>query len=322
MMRMLWCLLAGLGILAAEATSAGQWPERMVKIIVPYGPGGGVDAFTRPIAARLAEQTGQQFLVENRAGAGGTIGVQAAARSAPDGYAFLSGGVHQPMAESLYPARGYDMDRDFVPVAITAVVPNVLVVTPKLSVDGVTALIARARAEPEKLTYCSSGNGTSQHIIAELFKMAANISILHVPHRGTAAAMITLLGGQCDMMFDGMGTSASQIGAGKLRALAVTTAKRSPVFPEVPTLQEAGGPAMDVGTWYGLWAPAGTPPEVVDRMHHEVTRALSTPAVKEVWKAQGAELSPIPLVELRAYVRAEIARWTKINQQAGIKLDY
>lgn len=322
MMRMLLCLLAGVGIVAAEAPSAGQWPERMVKIVVPYGPGGGVDAFTRPIAARLAEQTGQQFLVENRAGAGGTIGVQAAARSAADGYTFLSGGVHQPMAESLYPARGYDMDRDFVPVAITAVVPNVLVVTPKLPVGDVTELIARAKANPEKLTYCSSGNGTSQHIIAELFKMAANVSILHVPHRGTAAAMITLLGGQCDMMFDGMGTSASQIGAGKLRGLAVTTAKRSALFPEIPTLQEAGGPTMDVGTWYGLWAPAGTPKEVVDRMHHEVARALSVPAVKEVWKAQGAELSPLPLGELRAYVRAEIARWTKINQQAGIKLDY
>ena len=314
-------VVAGIGILAAGAAYAGQWPDRLVRVIVPYGPGGGVDSFTRPIAAQLAEQTGQQFLIENRAGAGGTIGVQAAARSAADGYTVLSGGVHQPMAESLYPARGYDMNRDFVPIAITAVVPNVLVVNSNVTLAGVPELIVYARANPDKLTYCSSGNGTSQHVIAEMFKMATKLSILHVPHKGTAAAMITFLGGNCDMMFDGMGTSAPQIRAGKLRPLAVTTAKRSPLFPNVPTLQEAGGPAMDAGTWYGLWAPTGTPQETVRRMHHEVTKALFAPAVKENWKAQGAELSPIPFEELPEYVRSEVTHWTNTNRRAGIRLD-
>lgn len=309
------------GTLFSGPSLAETWPAKYARIIVPYGPGGGVDSFTRPIATSLSMQLGQQFVVDNRPGAGGTIGVNAAARSRPDGYTFLAGGVHQMMAESLYTNRGYDMDKDFTLVAITAIVPNVLVVNPKVPFKDVGELIAYARANPDKLTYCSSGNGTSQHIIAEMFKMATHVSLLHIPHRGTAAAMTSLLGGQCDMMFDGMGTSAQQINGAKLRPLAVTTTKRSTEFPAIPTMQEAGGPPMDAGTWYGLWAPAGTPPEIVRKMRHEVSRALDSQMVKDTWKAQGADLSRLPADQLQSFGRQEIVRWTKVNQSAGIKID-
>ena len=320
-MKLIGAIL-GMSLIACSGAAIAEWPDKLVKVVVPYGPGGGVDTFTRPVAARLSQQMGQQFIVENRGGAGGTIGVQAAARSNPDGYTILSGGVHQPMAEGLYADRGYDMDKDFIPVAITAVVPNVLVVTPKLQHKTVAELIAFARANPVKLTYCSSGSGTSQHIIAEMFKLATKVSILHVPHRGTAAAMITLLAGDCDMMFDGMGTSAQQIVAGKLRALALTTNKRSAHYPDIPTMQEAGGPTMDAGTWYGWWVPTGTPQAILAKLRQEVTKALAEQSVKEMWRVQGADLSPLPPEQLQSYVRSEIIRWTQLTKQAGIRADY
>jgi tripartite-type tricarboxylate transporter receptor subunit TctC len=319
-MRFIKTAIAASLLLGASAAIAA-YPDRPVKVIVPYGPGGGVDSFTRPIAIHLSEQVGQQFIVENRGGAGGTIGVQVAAKSPADGYTLLAGGVHQPMAESLYPQRGYDMDKDFIPIAITAVVPNVLVVSPKQPFKTAAEVIAYAKANPDKLSYCSSGSGTSQHIIAELFKQATGTKMLHIPHKGTAAAMLTLLSGDCDLMFDGMGTSAQHINSGKLRAVALTTAKRSTFFPTIPTMTEAGGPPMDAGTWYGLWAPANTPKDVVQKLRAEVAKALATPAVQNVWKAQGAELSPIKGEDLQAYVKSEIVRWTKANQDAGIKME-
>jgi tripartite-type tricarboxylate transporter receptor subunit TctC len=269
----------------------------------------------------LSEQLGSPFVIDNKAGAGGTIGVQFAAKSAPDGYTFVVGAVHQAMSESLYPNRGYDFDRDFVPVGLTAVVPNVLVINPKLPFKTAGELIVYAKENPDKLTYCSSGNGTSQHVIAELFKSNVKVKMLHIPHKGTAAAMTTFLSGNCDLMFDGMGTSASQINAGNMRALAVTTAKRSPNFPNIPTMKEAGGPDMDVGTWYGWFAPAGTPKEIILRMNKELAIALQSPDIKEIWKAQGAEAPTIPLDKQKDFVRSEINRWTQVNKQVGVTID-
>jgi tripartite-type tricarboxylate transporter receptor subunit TctC len=225
------------------------------------------------------------------------------------------------MAESLYRNRGYVLDKDLIPIAITAVVPNVLLVHPKLPFKNVTELIAFGRANPEKLTYCSSGTGTSQHIIAEMFKMETKVSILHIPHKGTAAAMLTFLSGQCDMMFDGMGTASSQIKAGKLRPLAVTTRKRSAQFADIPTMQEAGGPNMDAGTWYALWAPAATPKDIVQKLRREVAKALIAPSIQDAWKLQGAEMSTVTAEQLQTYIQDELTHWTKINQLAGIKLD-
>jgi tripartite-type tricarboxylate transporter receptor subunit TctC len=302
-------------------TAYGAWPDRPVKIVVPYGPGGGADTFARPLAAKLSEQLGSPFVIDNKAGAGGTIGVQFAAKSAPDGYTFVVGAVHQAMSESLYPNRGYDFDKDFVPVGLTAVVPNVLVINPKLPFKTAGELITYAKDNPDKLTYCSSGNGTSQHVIAELFKSNVKVKMLHIPHKGTAAAMTTFLSGNCDLMFDGMGTSASQINAGNMRALAVTTAKRSPNFPNIPTMKEAGGPDMDVGTWYGWFAPVGTPREIILRMNKELAIALQSPDIKDIWKAQGAEAPAIPLDKQKDFVRSEINRWTQVNKQVGVAID-
>ena len=307
-----------LAFAASTLPAFAAYPDKVVKIVAPYGAGGGVDTFTRPIAVQLSLQTGQQFVVDNRAGAGGTIGVQAVARAPADGYTILSGGVHQPMAEGLYPQRGYDMVKDFVPLTLTAVVPNVLVVHPRLPVNTVAELIAYAKANPEKLSYCSSGSGTSQHIIAEMFKAATKTSLLHVPHKGTAAAMTTLISGQCDMMFDGLGTSAQQITGGRLKALALTSAKRSPYYPAIATMQEAGGPAMDVGTWYGWWVLASTPKDVVERLRTEITRALGSTAVKDAWKAQGAEVPVMGAEQVESYVRAEFARWMRETKNANI----
>jgi tripartite-type tricarboxylate transporter receptor subunit TctC len=299
---------------------ADEWPTRIVKIVVPYGPGGGVDSFARPIASVLSEQSPHRFIIENRSGAGGTIGVQTAARAAADGETLLAGGVHQPMSEPLYPARGYRIEKDFIPIAITAEVPNVLVVPAASRFNTAAEIIADARANPGKLSYCSSGNGTSQHIIAEIFKRHTGVDILHLPYRGTAPALTDLIAGVCDMMFDGMGTSAPQIEGKKLKALALTLTKRSARFPTIPTLPEAGGPAIDASIWYALWTPAGTPPQLVAVMRKKVREALDSPAVRQAWDSQGATIPSISDDEVMSFVGKETAYWGKAVTELGIKL--
>lgn len=322
--RNMLCLsIVAAGMTSFQPTFAQQtdYPNKSVRVIVPYGPGGGVDTFTRPLAQQLGQMLGQQFVVDNRAGAGGTIGVKAAATATPDGYTILSGGVHQPMAESLYPNRGYDMAKDFVPIALTAVVPNVLVIRPALPFKNVSDIINFAKANPGKLTFCSSGTGTSQHIIAEMFKGETGVEMLHVPHKGTAAAMTTLLSGNCDMMFDGLATSISNIKGGNLKALALTTASRSKEYPDIPTMKEAGGPAMDAGTWYGWWVPVGTPANVLAKLRKDVTAALQSPEIQAAWKKQGAEVPKVATSNVENYVRDEIKRWIKTNQDAKIRVE-
>jgi tripartite-type tricarboxylate transporter receptor subunit TctC len=320
-MKLLSLAAAAASLLALALPARAEWPDRPVRIVVPYGPGGGVDSFARPIAQRLTEQTGQTFMIDNRAGAGGTIGVLNAARSAPDGYTLLAGGVHQPMAEALYPQRGYRIDTDFIPIGITAVVPNVLVVNPNVGLTDLPALMRRARDKPGELTYCSSGNGTSQHIIAELFLRETGLRIMHVPYRSTAPAMNDLVAGVCPMMFDGMGTSAPQLTGGRLRPLALTSGRRSPLFPDIPTMKEAGGPEMDAGTWYGLWAPVGTPPAIVERLRAEVRRAVAAPETARLWAQQGAEPGNVPDDRLDAFVREETARWTGEVKALGLRAE-
>lgn len=316
--RFIIALAAALGL---SAPAAAEWPERPVRIVVPYGPGGGVDGFARPIAARLQEELGQPFVIDNRAGAGGTIGVLNAARAEPDGYTLLAGGVHQPMAEALYPRRGYRIDTDFTPIGITAIVPNVLVVNPGVGITDLRDLMARLRAAPESLTYCSSGNGTSQHVIAEMFLRETGLRMIHVPYRSTAPAMNDLLAGTCPMMFDGMGTSATQIAGGRLRALALTVGHRSALFPEIPTMAEAGGPAMEAGTWYALWAPAAVPAPIAARLRAALRRALASPEVARVWRQQGAEIGNLRDDRLEAYVREETARWSGLVTALGLTAD-
>jgi tripartite-type tricarboxylate transporter receptor subunit TctC len=320
-MKLFRALFAAGLCLAGLPDARAQWPDRPLRIVVPYGPGGGVDSFTRPVAAQLQAQLGQPVVVDNRAGAGGTIGVLNAARSPADGYTLLSGGVHQPMAEALYPQRGYRLDADFVPVAITAVVPNVLVVNPASGITNLRTLMERARARPDTLTYCSSGSGTSQHIIAEMFLRETGLRMVHVPYRGTAPAMNDLLAGVCPMMFDGMGTSASQIQGQRLRPIALTVSRRSALFPEIPTMAEAGGPAMDAGTWYALWAPAGIPAPILSRLREEVRQALASPTVLRTWQQQGAERSTIPDDRLETYVREETSRWSGLVNSLGLRAE-
>ena len=251
-----------LAALVVPLTALGQaWPTRPVRLVSPFPAGGGTDAFARPLAAQLSQQLGQQFVVDNRAGAGGTIGADHVAKSAPDGYTFLVGAVHHTIAVSVYSKLPYDLERDLTPVTMVAMVPNVIVLFPKVPINSVKELIEYAKANPNKLNFGSAGNGTSHQLAAELFKVKTGIQMNHVPYKGAAPAMQDLLAGQVDLVFDGMGSSAPQIRGGRLKALAVTTTTRSPAFPDLPTVQEAGVPGYDVTTWYALWAPAGTPQE-------------------------------------------------------------
>lgn len=309
-----------LGTLPGMAISA-DWPDRPIRVVVPYSPGGGVDVFTRPLAAALSKELGQSVVVENRPGAGGIIGVRYAASAEADGYTFLSGGVHQPMAERLYPDRNYDLGKDFTPIALTAQVPTVLVVSKQAPFNSVETLISYAKKNPEKMNYCSSGAGTAQHIVAESFKRLTGLNMTHIPYRGTAPAMTDLIAGQCLLMFDGLGTSAPQIQGGKIRPLAVLTARRSSLFPDIPTIKEAGGPDMDATIWYGWWARAGTSPAIVERMAKAIGVALNDPAVAEAWKQQGAEVPDMSFEDTGPYVRSEISRWMEAVKELGISLN-
>jgi tripartite-type tricarboxylate transporter receptor subunit TctC len=310
-------------ILAAPAALLAQaWPAKPVTMINPFAPGGGVDAFGRPLSIYLSRSVGQQFIVENMAGAGGTVGAAAAARRPADGYNFFLGAVHHTIAESLYTRLPYSLEKDFTPITVLAYVPNVVVVHPKHSnLNSVKDVIAYAKANPGKLNYGSAGNGTTHHLAGELFKTMTGVDITHIPYKGAGPMMQDLIAGQVDMAFDGMSTSAPQIKGGKLKALAVTTRERSFVAPNVPTMQEAGLPNYIVTTWYALWAPHGTPKEALDRMYKETVKAMQSPELKNVWEAQGATAGGEPPEEFAKLITSEIAKWAKVVKDSGAKVD-
>jgi len=310
-------LLAVLG--SAHAQSA--WPEKPVRIINPFAPGGGVDAFARPLAARLAQQTGMNFVVENQGGAGGTLGATTASRAAPDGYTFFAGAIHHAIGETLYTNLQYGIEKDFVPVTVLAFVPNVIVVHPKHNFKTLKDLIDYAKANPNKLNFGSAGNGTSHHLVGELFKLQTGTDMTHVPYKGAGPMMTDLLGGQVDLAFDGMSTSAAPIKAGRLRALAVTTATRSFIVPEVPTMIESGFKDFEVTTWYAVWAVKGTPQHIVDKMYAEIVKALNTPELKNVWEQQGATAGGMPPAEFGKFVHSEIEKWAKVVKASKLKID-
>ena len=319
---MIRVLLFVLAALASATVQAQAWPNKPVTMINPFAPGGGVDAFGRPLSIYLSRTLGQQFLVENLAGAGGTVGATAASKRPGDGYNFFLGAVHHTIAESLYTKLPYSLERDFVPITVLAYVPNVVVVHPKhTNLNSIRDLIAFAKANPGKLNYGSAGNGTTHHLAGELFKTMAGVDLTHIPYKGAGPMMQDLLAGQVDMAFDGMGTSAPQIKAGKLKALAVTTAQRSFVDPSVPTMQEAGLPGYVVTTWYALWAVKGTPQEALDRMYQETVKALQAPEMKVVWEGQGATAGGEPPAQFAKLVHSEIAKWAKVVKDAGAKVD-
>ena len=307
----------------AQIAAAQSWPAKPVRLVNPFPAGGGTDTFARPLAAQLSKQLGQQFIVENIGGAGGTIGAAQAARAVGDGYTFLIGAVHHTIAPSIYPKLSYDIEKDFVPVTLLAIVPNVIVVQPnKLpQIKTVKDLAEYARANPGKLNFGSPGSGTSQHLAGELFKVNNQVSMVHVPYKGMGPAMQDFLAGSLDLVMDGMGASAAQIKAGKARAIGLMAAQRSQHFPDIPTLSEQGFQNSEVSTWYALWAVRGTPPEVIDAMYRETVKALEEPTLKTGWANAAAEPGGMPPADFGKFVRSEIERWAKVTKASGAKLD-
>ncbi len=318
---------ATLAIVALTATAGSQavaqtWPDRPVSMIVPFPAGGGTDAFARPLAAQLEKQLSQRILIDNRAGAGGTVGASAAAKAEPNGYNFFVGAAHHAIAATLYPKLDYDLMKDFVPVALIAAPPQVVVVNPaKVSAKTLAEFIAEAKASPGKIDYASAGLGTTHHLAGELFKLLAGVNLNHVPYRGAGPAMQDLVAGHVHVMFDGLGSSASQVQGGQIRALAVAAPARSDAIAAVPTSTEAGLKGYEVATWYALFAPKGTPPAVVDRMAAEIRKALDSDLLKDAWKKNGSPTPTLIKDEFGKFVGTEISRWADVINKAGIRLE-
>lgn len=302
---------------------AQAWPDKPITFVVPFPAGGGTDAFARPLAAHLGNQIGKQVVIDNRGGAGGTVGAGIAARAPADGYTFFIGGAHHAIAPSVYPKLEYDIEKDFIPVALIAQPPQVVVInTTRTSAKTLKELIDEAKAKPGKLSYGSAGNGTSHHLAGELFKILTKTDIAHVPYRGAGPAMQDLVGGQgIEMIFDGLGSSAGQIKAGRIKALAVASAKRSTAFPDVPTAKEAGLDGYEVSTWYAMWAPKGTPAPIVERMTKEVQTAMNTPEMKEIWQNNGSEVPNMAGAAFGTFLATEIKRWAEVAKASGARID-
>ena len=314
-------------VLAALALACGtawsqSWPTKPVTVIVPFPPGGGTDAFARPLFAVMTKNLGRQFVIDNKGGAGGTLGAGLSARAAPDGYNFFMGAVHHTIAPSMYPKLDYNIESDFVPVGLVASVPQIIVVNPsKVSATTLPALLAHIRANPGKLNYGSAGNGTSHHLAGELFKLQTKTFITHIPYRGAGPALQDLIAGQVDMMFDGLGSSANHIKGGRIKAIAVASDKRAPGFADVPTSADGGVPTYQVATWYGIWAPKGTPKEAVERMQAEMKKALESPELRGLWTGLGAETPNLWGDAFGGFVGSEVKRWAEVVKASGAKLD-
>ncbi len=309
------------------ARAQAGWPTKPVRIVVPFAPAGTTDILARAVAPELGKAFGQTFIVDNKPGAGGNLGADAIAKSPPDGYNLLMGtvGTHAINA-ALYPKMPFDPVRDFAPIVLVAGVPNVLVMNPAKAeayrINSVADLIRYAKANPGKLNMASSGNGTSIHLSGELFKAMTGTFMLHFPYRGSGPALLDLMGGTMDLMFDNLPSALPQIKAGKLKALAVTSAQRSSALPELPTIAEAGPvPGFDANSWFGLFAPAGTPAEIVNRIQQETAKALQSPTVKERLLAQGAIPGGQPPAEFVKFIAAETTKWARVVKVSGAKVD-
>jgi tripartite-type tricarboxylate transporter receptor subunit TctC len=304
------------------SAQAPAYPTKPVRIVVPFAAGGTTDILARALAQKLTEAMGQTFIVDNRPGAGGNIGAELVAKSAPDGYTLLMGtvGTHAINA-SLYKNMSYDHVKDFSPVVLVAGVPNVMEVNPSVPVQTVAEFIAYAKANPGKVNMASSGNGTSIHLSGELFKTLTGISMQHVPYKGSALALQDLVGGQVQVMFDNLPSSLAFIKAGKLRALAVTSATRAPALPDVPTVAEAGVPGFEATSWFGLLAPAGTPPAIIARLNAEANRWLASPDAKDKLLAQGANAAGGSPDDFARFIASETTKWAKVVKDSGAKVD-
>jgi tripartite-type tricarboxylate transporter receptor subunit TctC len=321
-------LSAGLLPVTTSLWAESPWPTKSVRIVVPFTPAGTTDIMARSLAPELSKSFGQTFIVDNRPGAGGNIGSDLIAKSAPDGYNLVMGtvGTHA-INSSLYPKMPYDAARDFAPITLVASVPNVLVMSPArmqaYGIHDVASLIAYAKANPGKLNYASSGNGTSIHLTGELFKSMTGTYMLHFPYRGSGPALLDLISGTMDLMFDNLPSSMPHIKSGKLKAVAVTTLQRSAALPDVPTISESGGlvKGLDASSWFGLLAPAGTPVEIVNRVQQETAAALKTPELKERMLSQGAIPGGQSPAEFAKFIAAETAKWGRVVKVSGAKVD-
>jgi tripartite-type tricarboxylate transporter receptor subunit TctC len=313
---------AALAALPTGAAFAQAWPTKPVTIVVPFPAGGGTDAFARPLFAAMSKGTGKQFIIDNKGGAGGTVGASLASRAAADGYTFFMGAVHHAIAPSMYPKLDYQLETDFVPVGLISSVPQVIVVHPqRLPVNDLKGLLEHLRKNPGKVNYGSAGNGTSHHLAGELFKLQTKTFITHIPYRGAGPALQDLIAGQVDMMFDGLGSSAGHIKGSRIKAIAVASDKRAPGFPDLPTAAEAGVPTYQVATWYGLWAPKNTPKEIVDAMIVEMKKALGSEELKATWAGLGANPPNLWGPDFGKFVSSEIKRWNEVVKSSGAKLD-
>jgi tripartite-type tricarboxylate transporter receptor subunit TctC len=316
--------LAAAAALAAPTAwaQASGWPTKPVTIVVPFPAGGGTDAFARPLSAALTKQTGKQFIIDNKGGAGGTVGATLASKATPDGYSFFMGAVHHAIAPSMYPKLDYHLEADFVPVGLISSVPQVIVVNAqRVPAQDLKGLLDFVRANPGKLNYGSAGNGTSHHLAGELFKLQTKTFITHIPYRGAGPALQDLLAGQVDLMFDGLGSSAAHIKAGRLKAIAVAADKRAPGFPDLPTATEGGVPTYQVATWYGLWAPKGTPKEIIAAMQAEMKKAFASDEIKATWTGLGTNTPNLWGDDFGKFVAAETRRWAEVVKSSGAKLD-
>ena len=304
------------------AQTAGGWPTRPVTMVVPFPAGGGTDAFARPLSAHFTRVAGQTLVIDNRGGAGGTVGATIASKAAPDGYTVFMGGVHHAIAPSIYPRLDYDLVRDYVPLMLLADVPQVVVVNPKrVTAATLQEFVEQAKRMPGKLNYASAGAGTSHHLAGELFKLQTGTFITHIPYRGAGPALQDLIAGNVDVMFDGLGSSAQHIKAGRIKALMVAGGKRNPAFPDVPCAAEVGLPDYTVTTWYGLWAPRGTPADVQGKIVEDMKKALAVDELKAIWTNNGSEIPNVTMAAFGGFVNAEIKRWAAVVKASGAKLE-
>src|SRR5436190_5405680 len=319
MAKAFWVIACAL--LLPFAAAAQDWPNKPIRMIVPFPPGGGTDTVARPLAAKLSEILGQQVVIDNRGGAGGTIGAAIVAKAPPDGYTVLLYSVHGAVAASVYANLPYDIEKDLLPVTTAAIFPDVLVAANRVPAKTLPELIAFAKANPGKVNCGSAGNGTSRHLSCELFNAAAGVNATHVPYKGTGPATQALVAGEIDWIFEALGSAAGQIRAGTIRPFVVTSAKRSPAFPEIPTAIESGLAGFEITSWYGLWVPGGTPAPIAQKLHDAVVKAFAYPELKETCAKLGAEPGGSSSEAFRALIDQDVAKWGKVVREAKITLD-
>jgi tripartite-type tricarboxylate transporter receptor subunit TctC len=312
---------ATLGLATTDEASAQKWPEKAVRIVTPFAPGGGTDVFGRILAQRLTEVYGQQFVVENRPGAGSTIGTESVAKAPPDGYTLLMTSASFSFNPGLYPKLRYDSVKDFTAVSQVVRVPHVIVVLPSFPAANLQEFVTIARSRPGEVLYASSGQGSAMHLAGALFGMVTRSKLTHVPYKGGAATVTAVLGGEATTAFNTLETVIAHIRGKRVRALAVSTRERAAAIPDVPTAAEAGIKGYEAIGWFGLLAPAGTPPAVVQQLSADISKAMATPAMRERAMQEGATPIGSTPAEFQKFLNTEISKWTKIIQEAGIKLE-